>query len=110
MRNDTSAPASVAPASTVPGSVIRDVRHDLYAPVAPGERSCCCPSRPSVRVVLPPTSQRDHVVDLLLCGHHYRESRQAFAGMGAPVFDASGALISAPGPLVDDTTRPARLS
>jgi hypothetical protein len=45
---------------------VATLQRGLRAPVAPGERACCCPSHPAVRVVLPPTPQRDHAVDLLL--------------------------------------------
>ena len=47
------------------------------------DRACCCPSLPMVRVLMPPTLTRHHQVDLLLCGHHYRVSRQALAAIGA---------------------------
>jgi len=47
------------------------------------ERSCCCPSLPVVRVFMPATPARPHTVDLLLCGHHYRVSRQALVATGA---------------------------
>ena len=47
------------------------------------DRSCCCPSLPVVRVFMPAIPARPHQVDLLLCGHHYRVSRQALAAAGA---------------------------
>jgi hypothetical protein len=50
-----------------------------------GDSACCCPAYPVVRVVMPPTSQRPHPTDLLLCGHHYRVSRKAIAAAGAAV-------------------------
>ena len=34
---------------------------------------------------MPPTPQRRHSVDLLLCGHHYRVSRQALAAARARI-------------------------
>jgi uncharacterized membrane protein YgdD (TMEM256/DUF423 family) len=46
-----------------------------------------------VRVVLPPTAQRGHAADLLMCGHHYRRSIASLASRDARVFDASGALL-----------------
>jgi hypothetical protein len=49
---------------------IADLELGLYPPIAPGERSCCCPSRRVARIVLPPTPQRDHTFDVLLCAHH----------------------------------------
>ncbi len=47
--------------------------------------ACCCPAMPVVRVVLPPTQTRPHPTDLLLCGHHYRVSRQRLAALNATV-------------------------
>jgi hypothetical protein len=49
------------------------------------DRACCCPARAMVQVVMPPTQARRHRTDLLLCGHHYRISRQALAAAGAAV-------------------------
>jgi len=34
---------------------------------------------------MPPTAARLHRTELLLCGHHYRVSRQALAAAGASV-------------------------
>ncbi|HEX6453552.1 MAG TPA: hypothetical protein VF060_29315 [Trebonia sp.] len=48
-------------------------------------RSCCCPSRPVVQVIMPPVPDRPHETDLLLCEHHFRFSRQALAAVGASV-------------------------
>jgi hypothetical protein len=53
------------------------------APVA--DHACCCPARPLIRVTMPPSATRRHSMDLLLCGHHYRTSRQALAAAGATV-------------------------
>jgi hypothetical protein len=49
------------------------------------DRACCCPAPPVVRVIMPPTPQRQHSVDLLLCGHHYRVSRRALAAAQARI-------------------------
>jgi hypothetical protein len=46
-------------------------------------RACCCPARPMVKVMMPPTASRPNPVDLWLCGHHFRISRQALAVTGA---------------------------
>jgi hypothetical protein len=51
--------------------------------VTPLTRSCCCPARPAVLVVMPPVPSRPHETDLLLCEHHFRASRQALAAAGA---------------------------
>jgi len=50
-----------------------------------GDRACCCPAKARVRVVMSPTAARPHQTDLLLCGHHYRVSRQALAAAHARV-------------------------
>jgi len=52
---------------------------------APGDRACCCSARAMVQVVMPPAPARPHRTELLLCGHHYRASRQALAAAGATV-------------------------
>ena len=56
-------------------------------PHALGDRACCCPARPVVRVLIPPTSARRHSADLLLCSHHYRASCAALAAAGAVIMD-----------------------
>ena len=55
--------------------------HDL------GDRACCCPARPVVRVLIPPAPARPHSVDLLLCGHHYRASCAALAAVDAVIIN-----------------------
>jgi hypothetical protein len=57
------------------------------SPLCAEDRACCCPARPVVRVIMPPVPGRPHAVDLLLCGHHYRISRQVLAAAGATVYD-----------------------
>jgi len=52
--------------------------------------ACCCPARPVVRVVMPPIATRPHRTELLLCGHHYRVSRQALAAANATVTELPG--------------------
>jgi hypothetical protein len=56
----------------------------------PAGRACCCPAKAMVRVTMPPTQARPHHTDLLLCGHHYRVSRQSLAGAGARVRELPG--------------------
>ena len=46
-------------------------------------RACCCTAGAAVRVTMPPGPSRQHSTELLLCGHHYRVSRQALAVAGA---------------------------
>ncbi len=47
--------------------------------------ACCCPAKAVVRVTVPPTPARPRPTDLLLCGHHYRVSRDALAAASATV-------------------------
>jgi len=70
------------------------------------DRSCCCPARPVVRVLMPPTAERPHPVDLLLCGHHYLTSRAALAAADAVAIDETGAILE-PVPASAETTNPA---
>jgi hypothetical protein len=64
-------------------------------PLEVAARACCCPARPVVTVVMPPTASRPHPVDLLLCGHHFRVSQAALQAAGAAVYDRAGLLIMA---------------
>jgi hypothetical protein len=65
------------------GAAMDDIIGEQGPPSA--SRACCCPARPVVRVVMPPTAGRPHRTDLLLCGHHYRVSSKALAAAGATV-------------------------
>jgi hypothetical protein len=58
------------------------------------ETACCCPARPAVRVVMPASDDRPRSAELLLCGHHFRNSREALIVAGASVYDRKGSLIS----------------
>jgi hypothetical protein len=49
------------------------------------ERSCCCPAKPQVKVIMPASASRPQPVELWLCGHHYRVSQAALARAGAAV-------------------------
>ncbi len=64
-------------------------------PLPLASRACCCPASPQVRVVMPPAAGRPYLVDLLLCGHHYRISRAALQAAGAAAYNKDGALIMA---------------
>jgi len=57
------------------------------ARLGPGDRACCCVARAVVRVVMPPAPGRPHETELLLCGHHYRASRQALSAAHARVYE-----------------------
>jgi hypothetical protein len=66
--------------------------------------ACCCPAWPLIQVTMPPSATRPHSTDLLLCGHHYRISRQALAAAGATVTvlpgPPAGLLTGIPAPRV----------
>jgi hypothetical protein len=66
----------------------------LGSPIAANERACCCPARPMVTVMMPPTASRPYPIDLLLCGHHYRVSRAALRAAGATAYDQVGTAIT----------------
>lgn len=70
---------------------------DLIGPrnAATADPACCCPARPAVRVVMPPSATRHHTTELLLCGHHYRVSREALAAAHATVTELPGAASAA---------------
>jgi hypothetical protein len=40
-------------------------------------RACCCPARPAVLVIMPPTAGRPQPTELLLCWEHYRASQRS---------------------------------
>lgn len=63
------------------------------APLGPAARACCCPARPVVTVVMPPTASRPRPVDLLLCGHHFRVSKDSLEAIGVAVYDRAGLPI-----------------
>ena len=63
---------------------VEDLR---FADPSVPSRSCCCPARPVVKVIMPPTADRAQPVDLWLCGHHYRTSAAALHAAGASVED-----------------------
>ena len=65
------------------------------------DRACCCPAPPVVRVIMPPTAKRQHSVDLLLCGHHYRVSRQTLTAAGADIENLPGKANAAAAALLE---------
>ena len=81
-------------------------KDDLQARAVIGP-ACCCPATPVVRVVMPPTQARPHPTDLLLCGHHYRVSRQRLAALNATVQKLPGVSGDAVALLEDVPTFPA---
>ena len=60
------------------------------------ERSCCCPARPVVKVLIPPVATRRHTVDLLLCRHHYLACLAALAAANAIAIDETGSVLPSP--------------
>ena len=48
-------------------------------------RACCCPARPAVIAVMPPSPDP---TGLLLCRHHYRMHRFALVAAYAAVYEA----------------------
>jgi len=83
-------PAPPGPAAPQrPGCVLTDTRAARMA-----ERACCCSARPAVIVLMPPSPGRPHQTDLLLCGHHYRASRQGLGAAGAVTFDLNGVRLA----------------
>jgi hypothetical protein len=69
------------------------------------DRACCCPAQPVVRVIMPPTAERRHSVDLLLCGHHYRVSRQALEAARARIENLPGKADAAEAALLGSVYR-----
>jgi hypothetical protein len=69
------------------------------------ERACCCSAQTAVIVMLPPTKSRPHATDLLLCGHHFRQSRTGLLAKGATFLDLDGCPLAADGWLLPAPTR-----
>ena len=69
------------------------------------DRACCCPGQPVVRVIMPPTPERPHSVDLLLCGHHYRISRPALLTAQARIENLPGKADAAVAALLEPAQR-----
>jgi hypothetical protein len=73
------------PSARNDNAVLRPLDDAISPGHALGDRACCCSAKAMVQVVMPPTPARPHRTELLLCGHHYRVSRQALAMAGAKV-------------------------
>jgi hypothetical protein len=63
-----------------------DGRADWTTLLAHAELSRCCSARPTMVAVFTPRHGRSRPVDLLLCGHHYRASRDSLAEAGAEFY------------------------
>jgi len=77
----------------------------ITSPARREDRACCCPAQPVVRVIVPPTPERRHSVDLLLCGHHYRVCRQRLAAAGARIENLPGKAEAAAAALLENGHR-----
>jgi hypothetical protein len=75
-----------------------------FTDVSVPSRSCCCPARPVVKVIMPPEAGRAQPVDLWLCGHHYRASAAGLYAAGASVEDLR---VTAYSPQTDHAVAPA---
>jgi len=85
---------------------------DTTAPHGPAasltDQACCCVARAVVRVVMPPTADRPHETELLLCGHHYRASRAALSAAHATVHEPSGSFADPSAWFHDDRSQRAQ--
>jgi hypothetical protein len=82
------------------------VPNQWSSPLCDESRACCCPAQPVARVIMPPTDGRPNRVELLLCGHHYRTSRQTIATAGATVQDFPGRAGAAEAALLGGPQQP----
>ena len=57
------------------------------APTITTMRADCCIAQAAYLVVLPATPSREHASELLLCGHHFRASREGLRRANATAFD-----------------------
>ena len=74
----------------------------------PPDQACCCVARAVVRIVMPPAPGRPDETELLLCGHHYRVSRDALSAAHARVEELAVSPGDAAAWLHDDHDRAAR--
>lgn len=67
-----------------------------WSAIGQAPAACCCAAAPVVQVVLAPVAGRPPV-ELLLCGHHFRASREGLEARDAVFFDAAGEPLHAEG-------------
>jgi hypothetical protein len=91
-----SAAAMPAPKATT-GSEIH-----VQATIWSGQ-ACCCPAKPAVLVIMPPSANRTQPTELLLCWHHYRSSQRSLAAAHATAHLTDSTLAA-------DTPWPSRVS
>jgi hypothetical protein len=65
-------------------------------------QACCCVAQAVVRVIMPPTADRPHEMGLLLCGHHYRDSRAALTAAHATMSELPGSAADVAAWFQDD--------
>ena len=70
-----------------------DKSSDTCSPLMLADRSCCCSAPPAFKVIVTSKLPQPHTVDLLMCGHHYRQCVPALAKLGALVFASDGHLV-----------------
>lgn len=82
-------PSSASPtAAPKPTTATNPTTAEFIAqPEAAVGPACCCPARPAVRVIMPPSPSRPHATGLLLCGHHYLVSKSALTAARAVVHE-----------------------
>ncbi len=69
----------------------------LLDPPGPAQ-SCCCVAPAEKRVLLRVPDEPDRLIDLLLCGHHYRQHADRLSELNACVLDASERAVRRPHP------------
>ncbi len=67
------------------------------APRSTGRTCCCCSAPPAFTVIITSKIPARHSVDVLMCGHHYRECAPMLTLLTPLVFDRAGYLV-APSP------------
>ena len=71
-----------------PDDLIADARRGIDS-----QQADCCIARAAYQTTIPPAGQRPRPTELLLCAHHYRQSRAALAEANALVCDRRGSLV-----------------
>jgi hypothetical protein len=58
-----------------------------------GRSCCCCSAAPAFTVIITSKVPVRHSVDVLMCGHHYRQCASALTSLTPLVFDRDGYLV-----------------
>jgi len=77
-----------------------------FVPLGRELRLLAGPRAGHAQLMEPPANGRQHRVELLLCGHHYRVSDQALATAGATVQDFPGRAGAAEAALLGGAQQP----